>query len=120
MIVIFYLSGRTGSELSMAFPFIKDFNPGHILAFFVLSGFYYYALLNSTKVKYLYFWTLLLSLLYALSDEYHQSFVPTRNPDTADLLRDMAGASLALLLIHLLKHYRHMTSKRQRRNDSNE
>ena len=33
-------------------------------------------------------------LLYALSDEYHQSFVPGRTPDPADWLADAAGLAL--------------------------
>ncbi len=32
--------------------------------------------------------------LYAVSDEFHQSFVPTRSPDALDLLADAAGATL--------------------------
>jgi VanZ family protein len=34
---------------------------------------------------------------YAISDEYHQSFVPGRQPDPLDWLADMAGA-LAICL----------------------
>lgn len=38
----------------------------------------------------------LLTMLYALSDEFHQSFVPGRHTDPLDLLWDGAGAALAL------------------------
>jgi VanZ family protein len=37
-----------------------------------------------------------LTMLYALSDEYHQSFVPGRHADLMDLLWDALGASLGL------------------------
>jgi VanZ family protein len=37
-----------------------------------------------------------LTLLYALSDEFHQAFVPGRNPDIVDLLFDACGALLGL------------------------
>jgi VanZ family protein len=33
------------------------------------------------------------SLLYGMSDEFHQSFVPGRTPDVMDLLMDVIGAS---------------------------
>ena len=40
-----------------------------------------------------------LAVLYALSDEFHQSFVPGRHPSWVDaVLVDSAGAGLALLL----------------------
>ena len=38
----------------------------------------------------------LLTMLYALSDEFHQAFVPGRYPDPWDLLSDALGAVLAL------------------------
>lgn len=33
--------------------------------------------------------------LYGISDELHQSFVPTRNPDIFDVFADVAGSILA-------------------------
>lgn len=39
---------------------------------------------------------LVLTLLYALSDEFHQAFVPGRTPDPLDLLCDGCGAILGL------------------------
>jgi len=40
-----------------------------------------------------------LTVLYALSDEYHQTFVPGRNGHIGDVGVDALGAMLALLLI---------------------
>jgi VanZ family protein len=40
-----------------------------------------------------------LAALYAISDEWHQSFVPGRYPDIRDVLVDVAGALTALLLL---------------------
>jgi len=37
MILIFYFSGQTSSELHAVFPFIDNLNPGHIAAYFVLA-----------------------------------------------------------------------------------
>jgi VanZ family protein len=39
-----------------------------------------------------------LSALYALSDEFHQAFVPGRYPDPWDLVCDGVGAALGLML----------------------
>ena len=41
---------------------------------------------------------LLLTVLYALSDEFHQAFVPGRHPDPLDLACDALGAVLGLAL----------------------
>lgn len=48
------------------------------------------------------FWlTLLLAIAYALSDEFHQSFVPSRTASIYDCMIDTAGAFIALLVVRL-------------------
>ena len=39
--------------------------------------------------------TVLLVTAYGVSDEYHQSFVPGRDADPLDVVKDFAGATLA-------------------------
>lgn len=43
---------------------------------------------------------------YGVSDEIHQSFVHGRVTDTLDLLADVSGAALALMLVVFLTHTR--------------
>jgi len=43
-----------------------------------------------------------LAVVYALSDEYHQTFVPGRNGNLLDVAVDGAGASVAMLLEWML------------------
>lgn len=40
--------------------------------------------------------TIAATMLYAVSDEWHQSFVPGRTPDVRDLLVDAIGMTVAL------------------------
>jgi VanZ family protein len=40
-----------------------------------------------------------LTVLYAIFDEYHQTFVPGRNGSTTDVLIDATGAALGLWLL---------------------
>ena len=40
----------------------------------------------------------LLTTAYGVTDEYHQSFVPGRTSDPADVAKDFAGAAAACLL----------------------
>ena len=44
----------------------------------------------------------LLVALFGLLDEYHQSFVPGRNPALGDALADLAGGLLGALFMYLL------------------
>ncbi|MDQ3571958.1 MAG: VanZ family protein [Actinomycetota bacterium] len=43
----------------------------------------------------------LISILYAISDEYHQSFVDGRDSDPLDVLADSLGIAAASLLAYL-------------------
>ncbi len=44
------------------------------------------------------FYGYIATILYGLSDEFHQSFVPGRNSEWADVLADAMGASFALVI----------------------
>ncbi len=44
----------------------------------------------------------LLTMVYALADEWHQSFVAGRSPDAVDSMTDLGGATFAVLLTALL------------------
>jgi VanZ family protein len=70
---------------------------GHALAFGILSWLYLRALggngLGSDRLRVL---SLILTLLYAVSDEIHQAFVPGRHSSIADVLVDGVGATLAM------------------------
>ncbi len=45
----------------------------------------------------------LLAILYGVTDEFHQSFVPGRSPELLDLLADGVGAFTAAWLATLVK-----------------
>lgn len=49
---------------------------------------------------------IVVTALYGLSDEIHQSFVPGRNPSLLDLLADAGGAVLYALLFLLWNRHR--------------
>jgi len=50
--------------------------------------------------------TLLIVFLYAATDEFHQSFVPTRTAHVSDVFIDTAGGALGLLLLWCFSHWR--------------
>lgn len=45
----------------------------------------------------------MVSSLYGLSDEFHQSFVPGRTPDVFDLVADVGGAAIGALGVVFLR-----------------
>ena len=49
--------------------------------------------------------TLLIAVTYAGLDEWHQSFVPLREPRVRDVLIDTAGALLAQFLVWIYAHF---------------
>jgi VanZ family protein len=53
-----------------------------------------------------FFFSLLLVILYALSDEFHQSFVPSRTGTIYDSLIDITGGFIALALLALWRKIR--------------
>lgn len=49
---------------------------------------------------------MILSVLYGISDEWHQSFVPTRDSSLHDLFFDLVGSFLGVLLIFVYQRWR--------------
>jgi VanZ family protein len=52
------------------------------------------------------FKALLIVTLYAITDEYHQTFVPTREGSVWDVLIDMCGGSLGLMFLWVFIRWR--------------
>ena len=96
MAAIFFLSGRESVQIAdeplVNFLFFKTL---HVIEYAILFILYYRALKNKTAA-------LLLTLLYAVTDEIHQLFVPTREGRLRDVIIDAIGATLAWILINNL------------------
>ncbi len=103
MILIFYFSSRpAGSVVLEEFPFSAPI--GHIFGYFFL-GILLYRALNDGRFS----WqmkaallTIASGLLYAISDELHQLFVPGRQAALIDIFYDILGLLLALFIIRLI------------------
>lgn len=72
---------------------------GHAVGFGVLGAFAWAALSEWPKPRGVAFWAWLLATLYAVSDEWHQSWVPGRTGVAKDVLLDSVGAAVAVLLV---------------------
>jgi VanZ family protein len=71
---------------------------GHALGYGLLALSYAYALPPWLSSMYRNLTALLMAVLFAMSDEYHQSFVEGRNSSAVDILIDSLGAAFALLV----------------------
>jgi VanZ family protein len=92
-VFIFWLSAQTGPELKEAGLGSDEVHiVGHFWMFFFLSV----ALYRGTKKPWL---AVLISFLYALSDEFHQRFTPGRSSALNDIVNDTLAATVAGLLI---------------------
>jgi len=93
--VIFLASSTPGKEMpsfGLADTLIKK--GGHMTGYFLLTLSALRGIHQSGKKASAL--AMALALLYAISDEFHQTFIPGRHPSTFDVLIDMTGAGLAL------------------------
>lgn len=94
MAVIFVLSAQPDlPHVTGGWPDLLISSAAHTFLFAVLAILWARALGQGRRA-----WlaAVALTLLYALSDEFHQSFVPGRHADPLDLAFDTLGAALGL------------------------
>ncbi|MGI6705912.1 MAG: VanZ family protein [Clostridia bacterium] len=119
--VIFFFSSQTGMESSRNNALILRILSGmgidlqwmdswvnmnlvirklaHIIGYFILATLWIRALEDEgrSRARTL-LWAGIFSFLYACTDEWHQSFVPQRDPSFRDVLIDSVGICLAILI----------------------
>ncbi|TJY43292.1 hypothetical protein E5161_05185 [Cohnella pontilimi] len=113
MAVIFALSSRSGGQLNEWLPFfrgifpgLQSFDPMHYAAYFILALTVAYAFGAYAFTLKGCLWNVALCVIYGLSDEWHQAFVPNRSPDPLDLWHDAVGAVSACAILLLIKLFR--------------
>ena len=77
----------------------------HVSEFFIL-GILVINLISKYNVKYSYLISFIICVLYASIDEFHQLFVPGRSGQVTDVLIDLIGVVLGLLLVFLIRCFR--------------
>lgn len=75
----------------------------HVAAFAILFLFLFYAFAKTVPVMLakLVWFSFLITVLYACSDEFHQSLTPNRTPYAGDVILDSIGAILAVFILYL-------------------
>jgi len=98
---------------SQSFPDIGLFRQDkllHLLIYFVLAILVHRALVHQERFPFLArnatLLTILLCVVYGVSDEFHQWFVPGRTVSGYDVLADAAGACLAGVVVAMRRRMR--------------
>jgi VanZ family protein len=102
-LLIFIQSANPSPDQIPSFPFVDKLL--HFGAYAFL-GILFYRAYQTLRIKNNLQMLILLSVvsatLYGVSDEIHQSFVPFRDAEVADVIADMFGAFSGVLLYHNL------------------
>ena len=135
--IIFFLSAQSGPEsgalssnlTEQIIALLKQFNldigvqvssfesilrtNAHFIAYFILGILVFNALRFDDELPYYksFVRAFVISLLYAVSDEFHQYFVPERAAELKDVLVDSAGALSGIIIIFLILRIRTRGSK---------
>jgi len=96
--IIFFLSQQPGDSLDL--PNIPDLDKVlHALVYGVLAATTLFAILPEKRVSKpgrVSLAVILFCILYGISDELHQAFVPGRMPDFLDLVADTVGSVISV------------------------
>ena len=89
MTVIFFLSSQPSDVVNATMARTENVQKfGHFFLYTILCLSYFKATKNIVK-------SMIMALLYAILDEFHQSFVFGRSSSISDILVDMIGASIS-------------------------
>lgn len=101
-LLIFIQSANPSPDQIPSFPLVDKLL--HFVAY-GLMGILFYRAYRTFRIKNNKRMLMLLSVvsatLYGISDEIHQSFVPFRDAEIADILADFVGSACAVWLYHL-------------------
>ena len=102
MALIFYLSCLSDVPIPVLFH-SQDFFL-HIIEYGVLGYLLSLAFLSTGVQRRIRLYTFSIILMYGVSDEVHQAFVPLRDPSVLDVVADTLGGLLGMLVFHLFSH----------------
>jgi VanZ family protein len=99
--MMIYLSHQPG-DLNYHPPFWHFDKVVHFLEYFFFSVLLLWALSALIKTRVLHI-MIPVTLLFAISDEIHQSFVPYREASVGDLVADYIGAAAGIVTWYLIR-----------------
>jgi len=101
--VIFYFSSLSQPGIPSIFPdYLLHMGEYSLLSFLIVRA--VRKGLMQRKVSLEWLWGIGISLVYGISDEFHQSFVPGRSPELRDILFDFIGIILGYIFLLVVHH----------------
>ena len=105
MAVIFVLSGQPSDEIDRAWWDVFARKVAHVTEYAVLTALWWRAL-SGLGVSRPLAGAVAIAFLYAVSDEFHQTFVDGRQGTPVDVMIDAIGMSIAALAIYARRRSR--------------
>ena len=100
-VAIFFISSIPGSITAGIGPSNWLATTYHFLVFFLFSSFLLISIKGQRKIKLTHaIISFILSLIYAISDEIHQLYVPFRHASTGDVIIDSLGILLSSIIYY--------------------
>ncbi len=103
-LLIFFLSSLSGSQTDRFYLFKNSDKVIHIMVYavlcFLLNRAFSFTFKNSVK-RYVPIIAIFISIVYAISDEFHQSFVPGRSAEVYDVFADGMGAVISQIILYI-------------------
>ena len=108
MTLIFYLSSRPAAGLIKSFPIFLGIKIVHIAEYGFLFFLVRSAVINTASLKpnRVFLLSFVITVLYGLSDEFHQALVPSRSASVLDVMANGIGAALVQLGIQIRSNRR--------------
>lgn len=124
MCIIYGFSNQSATESSIISDsvekYLSNFNMLNIILTMIpirkIAHFTLYALLSGaiftfirqtyvfTKIQTYYIFSFIATVIYAITDEYHQIFINGRSAELKDILIDASGCTLALIMNYIIMH----------------
>lgn len=107
-LLLIYLLSSLSCIANINAPFAHFDKLAHLGEYGILCLLLYWNFINMPKSflgRHPILFSVLFTILYGLSDEFHQIYVPMRTADLADVLADSAGAGLAHLCLLFVKSF---------------
>lgn len=107
MALIFTLSSRERVALTENYVVsFAVFKTAHLIEYGILYSLWL-RLLTMMQIKRSYLWAFIATMGYAVSDEWHQTLIPTREGRIRDILIDLLGAGVVWWALASYKKLRH-------------
>jgi VanZ family protein len=108
MALIFYMSSRPAPNELRCIPIIAKLKIVHMIEYGILFLLTWFALIKTTVYNELeaFALALMVTILYGLTDEFHQIFVVGRTASLMDVVADGVGGILAQTGITISGHFR--------------